>query len=83
MARKKDDRKLAQQRDEIRGECQKLVLGLLKRATKELTEADKDPKAEIDYARLMGVLDKGTRYLAMDNKIDEGDYGEGLHEDLD
>ena len=75
---KKEQSRHATTRDDIRAACQKLVLGLLKKANKDLTDT-KD--GEPDYVRLMGILDKGSKFLAIDNKIDEGDFGDDL-EDL-
>lgn len=73
MGAKKEQARHAKNRDEIREQCQTLVLNLLKKAN-----ADLEKEGEPDYVRLMGILDKGTKFLAIDNKIDEGDYGDNL-----
>ena len=76
VEKKNRQAKFQKNQDDIREQCQELVLGLLKNANKKLKEA----KDDADLVQLMGVLDKGSRFLAIDNKIDEGDYGEGLDE---
>lgn len=73
MGVKKEQARHAKNRDDIREQCQKLVLNLLTKAN-----ADLEKEGEPDYVRLMGILDKGTKFLAIDNKIDEGDYGDNL-----
>ena len=73
MCVKKEQARHAKNRDDIREQCQKLVLNLLTKAN-----ADLEKEGEPDYVRLMGILDKGTKFLAIDNKIDEGDYGDNL-----
>mgnify|MGYP001254063295 CR=1 FL=1 len=73
MGAKKEQARHAKNRDDIREQCQKLVLNLLTKAN-----ADLEKEGEPDYVRLMGILDKGTKFLAIDNKIDEGDYGDNL-----
>jgi len=74
MGVKKEQARHAKNRDDIREQCQKLVLNLLTKANEDLEDDKKEP----DYVRLMGILDKGTKFLAIDNKIDEGDYGDNL-----
>lgn len=81
MAKQKDpqEEKLTKNHNSIRLKTQQLMESLLDKTIKDMKE-NKEGSAP-DTVRGLGVLDKAIKFLALENKIDEGDWGDGLHED--
>lgn len=77
MAKTKDNQeaKLTENRTKIRIKTQNLMMSLLDKTIKDM---DKD---DFDKVRGLGVLDKAIKFLAIENKIDEGEWGTGFDEE--
>lgn len=82
MAKAKDNQeaKLAENRTKIREKTQELMLALLDKTIKDMKKKEEGGEAP-DTVRGLGVIDKAIKFLAIENKIDEGEWGDGLHED--